>query len=339
MNKKNKNFRLTARRSCLRLANIIILWLLGCSIALAGELGGRKRIGLVLGGGGAKGAAEVGVLKVLEEYGIYPDYIAGTSIGAIVGGLYACGYRAADLEELFRTQEWLSLLGDRNTELRNKVYEERDGTTYIFGFPIGRNPQKTDIEESPLGALTGRKVTQLLDSLTKKYDGIKSFDQLPIPFRCVAVDIRNVEEIIMDSCEIEVAMRASMALPGAFKPVRWKGRLLVDGGMLNNLPVDVVRKMGADIVIAIDLETIQHSAPTYSLKESLGIGGLVDWAVSRPDRKKAKANRDDADIYINPQLFGYDATSFSSESIEDMLERGERAARAMDKQLRKLSRR
>ena len=130
----------------------------------------------------------------------------------------------------------------------------------------------------------------------------------------------------MDSCELELAMRDSMAIPGAFKPVKWKGRTLVDGGMLNNLPVDVVREMGADIVIAVDLDQSQHEERDFSLKETLGIGGILDWVVSRPDWKKSKQNREDADIYINPQLAEYGISSFSPGSIDEMIERGRRAA-------------
>lgn len=306
------------------------------SLLLAGDATHHPKIGLVLGGGGARGAAEVGVLKVLEEKGIRPDYIAGTSIGAIVGGLYACGYGADDLDALFRSQEWLSLIGDRNRDLRKSILDKRDGVTYLFGFPISGNSKKTETEESGLGLLGGTNITLLLDSLTKRYDGIGSFDELPIPFRCVAVDLKKHEEVVMDSCELELAMRASISIPGAFKPVRWKGKLLVDGGMLNNLPVDVVREMGADIVIAVDLDQGQHEERDFSLKETFGIGGILDWLVSRPDWKKNKANREDADIYINPQLAEYGISSFGSESISTMIERGERAARAASEQLDRL---
>ena len=319
----------------LRTLVVMILTTLS-SILLAGDTSHRPKIGLALGGGGARGAAEVGVLKVLEEKGIRPDYIAGTSIGAIVGGLYACGYSAQELDSLFRCQEWLSLIGDRNKDLRKSILDQRDGVTYLFGFPISGSTKKTETEEFGLGLLGGTNITLLLDSLTKQYDGIASFDDLPIPFRCVAVDLKKHEEVIMDSCELELAMRASIGIPGAFKPVKWKGKLLVDGGMLNNLPVDVVREMGADIVIAIDLEQIQHEERDFSLKETFGIGGILDWLVSRPDWKKNKANREDADIYINPQLAEYDISSFGTESISTMIERGERAARAVGKQLDRL---
>ena len=316
------------------LASILLLTL--SNILFAGDISHHPKIGLVLGGGGARGAAEVGVLKVLEEKGIRPDYIAGTSIGAIVGGLYACGYTADDLDALFRSQEYFSLIGDRNRDLRKSIIDERDGVTYLFGFPISGSTKKTDLDESGFGLLGGTNITMLLDSLTKRYDGIKSFDDLPIPFRCVAVDLKKHQEVIMDSCELELAMRASIGIPGAFKPVKWKGMLLVDGGMLNNLPVDVVRAMGADIVIAVDLEQTQHEERNFSLKETFGIGGILDWAVSRPDWKKNKANREDADIYINPQLAEYGISSFGSESISTMIERGERAARAASEQLDRL---
>ena len=299
----------------------------------------QPRIGLVLGGGGAKGAAEVGVLKVLEEMDVQIDYIAGTSIGAIVGGLYACGYKADDLQQLFLSQEWIDLFCNRNRSIGDNIYKEQDGQVYIFGFPVGKNKEKSgsEMEEASVGFFSGRQVTHLLDSLTKKYDGIISFDQLPIPFRCVAVDLKKQEEVIMDSCELELAMRASMAIPGAFKPVKWKGHTLVDGGMLNNLPVDVVRAMGADIVIAVDLDQVKHNERSFSLKETFGIGGLLDWAVSRPDWKKLNANREDADIYINPSLWEYDVTSFSQTSILTMIERGEMAAREKAKEIKKLS--
>lgn len=296
----------------------------------------RPKIALVLGGGGAKGAAEVGVLKVLEEKGIRPDLIVGTSIGAIVGGLYACGYNAAELDSLFRHQEWLSLIGDRNHDLRKNIITEQDGITYIFGFPVRNKRKRAKVDASILGALGGTQITLLLDSLTKQYDGILSFDDLPIPFRCVAVDLKKHKEVVMDSCELELAMRASMSIPGAFRPIKWNGKLLVDGGMLNNLPVDVARDLGADFVIAVDLEQSQHEERSFSLKETFGIGGILDWLVSRPDWKKNKANREDADIYINPQLAEYGISSFGSENISTMIERGERAARAASDQLDRL---
>lgn len=309
---------------------------------------GRPLVGLVLGGGGAKGAAEVGALKVLEELDTPIDFIAGTSIGSIVGGLYACGYKANDIEELFLSQQWLNLFSNRNISVAANIVDEQDGTLYILGFPILKTKPKENVDDDKvetggLGLLSGRQITHLLDSLTKPFDGIENFDKLPIPFRCVAVDMKNQEEIIMNNCELELAMRASMAIPGAFKPVKWKGRSLVDGGMMNNLPVDVVRSMGADVVIAIDLESDDldedEDEDKFSLKETFGIGGLLDWAFSRPDRKKLKVNREDADVYISPYLADFEVSSFSRESIITMMERGEKATREKAQEIKDLLKR
>ena len=167
--------------------------------------GERLKVGLVLGGGGAKGAAEIGVLKVIEEVGIPIDYIAGTSIGSIVGGMYAMGTRSRQLDSLFVNQDWLVLFTNNVREFLSKVTQQ------------------------------------------------KHFNELEIPFRCVAADVYANEEVVMSEGLLCDAMRASMSIPGVFKPVIQGGRMLMDGGLLNNLPVDVVKAMGADVVIAIDL--------------------------------------------------------------------------------------
>ncbi len=284
----------------------------------------RPKVGLVLGGGGAKGAAEVGVLKVIEEAGIPIDYIAGTSIGSIVGGLYAIGYRAEQLDSLFTSQEWLTLLSDRQERHRNKIYQEQDSVGYVFGFPVIRKGKKHGDES--FGMVKGDKILQLLQEKTGSYDALP-FDSLPIPFRCVAVDLNKWREVVLQGGSLARAMRASMAIPGVFKALRSNDRLLVDGGVLNNLPVDVVRKMGADIVIAIDLTQKKHASRDFSLKDWVGIGGAVDWLVSRPDITKYNKNRQDADVYINPPLEGYDVASFNNASIREMIHIGQRTGK------------
>ena len=306
---------------------ILLLMMMVSLMAVGQTAGQRPKIGLALGGGGAKGAAEIGVLKVIEECGIPIDYIAGTSIGSIIGGLYSVGYRSADLDRLFRSQEWLTLLTDRKTDLKNTPYSEEDGVTYIFGFPVSRKKRKKN----------GDQITEMLDSMTHR-TGYIHFDELPIPFRCVAVDISGPDEVVLSEGELSQAMRASMAIPGAFKPVMWGDKTLVDGGMINNLPVDVVRAMGADIVIAVDLNN-NHESRDFSLKELIGIGGLLDWAVSRPDWKRHNENRADADVLITPRLDEFDILSFSLESISTMISRGERAAREMKGELERLKKR
>ena len=281
----------------------------------------RPKIGLVLGGGGAKGAAEVGALKVLEQAGVKPDFVAGTSIGAIVGGLYAAGYSAAELDTMFCQQAWLSLLTDRREDLSLEPYKTVDGVTYVFGFPVYSSRPTTGI-----GALRGEKIVALLDSMM----GIRQvvdFSDLRVPFKCVAAEIATASEVVLGEGKLAEAMRASMAIPGVFKPVQRGGTTLVDGGMMNNLPVDVVRAMGADVVIAIDLTQSKpvHKEVPFGAFLSM-LGGLGDWIVSRPDITKYYENLEHADIYINPGLADYDASSFGNKNMRRMIEAGERAA-------------
>lgn len=266
-----------------------------CIVSFAQE---RPKIGLVLGGGGAKGAAEIGVLKYIEESGVQIDCIVGTSIGAIIGGLYSIGYRSQQLDSLFLNTNW----------------EE------IFSNSISGTQQISDVFSSLLN---------LPDSI--------DFDSLPIPYRCVAADIINMEEVVLQRGNLAAAMRASMAIPGAFKPMKWGKKILVDGGMLNNLPVDVAKEMGADIIIAIDLTQNKHEDRNFSLKETIGIGGILDWLVSRPDWKKYNENRKMADYYINPYLKNYSSTSFSHDDIKQMIIIGEKAGQSALEDLRKLA--
>ncbi len=258
----------------------------------------HPKVGLVLGGGGAKGAAEIGVLKYIEQAGVHIDYIVGTSIGSIIGGLYSVGYRSQQLDSLFVNTDW-----------ENIFSESIAGT---------------------------QQISNVFSDLLNLPDSV-DFDSLPIPYRCVATDIINTEEVILQRGNLARAMRASMSIPGAFKPVKWEGKLLVDGGMLNNLPVDIAKKMGADIIIAIDLAQRKHENRDFSLKEEYGIGGVLDWLISRPDWKKHNENRQMADIYINPNLKDYDAASFSRDDIRQMILIGEEAGKKALKELRKLA--
>lgn len=305
----------------LRLVALVLTLILltGCEVRSQVIDENRPKIGLVLGGGGAKGAAEVGVLRVMEAVGIRPDYIAGTSIGSILGGLYANGYSAAELDTLMRSQDWLTLIGDRNTDYKKKIVSEDSTAYYIFGFPVMRKKKNPDT--NGVGMLRGDHILELLDSCTNLPDSI-SFDNLPIPFRCVAYDLKKNEEVVLDRGNLPLAIRASMAIPGAFKPVRIDDMVLLDGGLINNLPIDVVREMGADIVIAIDLT--QHKRESWNLP--IESGGLVDWLLTRPDLVKYNQNLDSADIYINPDLRGYGVTSFSKTSVATMIELGESEA-------------
>lgn len=289
---------------------------------------GRQKVGLVFGGGGAKGAAEVGVLKVIEKTGIPIDYIAGTSIGSIVGGLYAAGYSATQLDTMFCQQEWLSLLTDRRNEMANEPYKVKNGITYIFGFPIMGEIGEGDI--GGFGMMRGEHIEQMVDSMMK-YKGIENIEELPTPFRCVAVDFKPAKEVVISKGKLSKAIRASMAIPGIFKPVNRDGMMLVDGGMMNNLPVDVVKSMGANIIIAIDLqqEEVKPKKKSFDfdmiggLGDLLGISGLLNWVANRPDITKYTENMKQATIYIHPPLPDMDASSFGNKNSARMIKVGE----------------
>lgn len=315
---------------------LLALLCLSLTITKAQDTGKKNRlkVGLVLGGGGAKGASEVGVLKYIEQSGIPIDYIAGTSIGSIVGGLYACGHRSAELDSMFRSQKWATLLGDRDDNLKGTILKKKNGAVYMFGFPVGR--KKSSMSDSSVGAIRGDNIIHLLDSLTNRHDSI-SFDSLPIPFRCVATDYKHHREVVLSSGWLPQSMRASMAIPGAFKAVEIDSVALLDGGLINNLPVDVVRAMGADVVIAIDLTQNKHEGekqkkvPKFLREAKTNLGQLTRWAITRPDLIKYEHNRQDADVYINPPLKGYGAGSFSRKSIQKMIEIGyETGKQALD---------
>ena len=315
---------------------LVFLMLICCGLSVIAQQqneGGKTRpkVGLVLGGGGAKGAAAIGILKELEREKIPVDYIAGTSIGAIIGGLYAQGYRADDLEKLFRSQNWLALLADRDTTLVGKVYKEEDGVIYVFGFPVRK---KADADKNTgFWMLHGDHVYNFLDSLVSRSPVQRGTVEKAIPFSCVAFDIRRQQEIVLDTGSLARNMRASMAIPGAFKPVQIDTLMLVDGGMGNNLPVDVVRKMGADIVIAVDLQQRKrddYRSPFAFLK---GMGGFLDWLAERPDIKKYNVNRTKADLYINPDLGSYGVTDFNAKAIKAILKIGEDTGIQYRKQL------
>ena len=271
----------------------MLLLVLTMSIGMKADepAGERLKVGLVLGGGGAKGAAEIGALKVIEEVGIPIDYIAGTSIGSIVGGLYAMDVRSRQLDSLFVNQDWLQLFTNNVREFLGRVTHQ------------------------------------------------KHFHELRIPFRCVAADVNANEEVVMSEGLLCDAMRASMSIPGVFKPVIQNGRMLMDGGLLNNLPVDVVKAMGADVVIAIDLQQKQHKDREFSLKDLLGIDGPLNWLVERPDWKKYNANRKAVDVYIHPMLDGFGASDFNKTDIRQMIELGYEAGLKAREELIALKRR
>src|SRR6476620_3733191 len=205
----------------------------------------RASIGLALEGGGALGLAHIGVLRWFEDHHIPVDYIAGTSMGGLVGGLYATGRSPRELEQIVAAQSWDIIIGGQTPyeDLSYRRKEDfRDYPTFIqLGLKKGLS--------LPAGLNAGHQISLLIDRETLPYAELKSFDDLPIPYRCVATDLVSGKEVVFSDGSLPLAMRATMSIPGWFNPVRRDNQVLVDGALVGNLPTDVVRKMGAEVVI------------------------------------------------------------------------------------------
>ena len=212
----------------------------------------RPRIGLVLGGGGARGVAHVGVLKVLEELRVPVDYIAGTSMGSVVGGLYASGMSAQEIEREVLAMDWKGLFQDDLNRPDRTFRRKRDDDLYAFNAKLGVSDGKIKV---PLAYIRGQKFDLMLNRLTLPVVGIDDFDRLPVPYRAVATDLETGKEVVLAKGSLATAIRASLAVPAAFDPVEIDGRLLVDGGLANNVPVSVARSMGADVFIVVSVGT------------------------------------------------------------------------------------
>jgi len=315
------------------IAIAIILALTNSDLVLAQQASseGRPKIGLVLAGGGAKGAAHVGVIKVLEELGVPIDYIAGTSMGAIVGGLYASGLSSKQLEKAIRSIDWNDIFNDKparaNRDFRRKLDDEGFLTKYKFGFKDGNF-------QLPRGIVDGQKLNLALRELAINAIGIQDFDKLPIPFRAVAADIETGETVILGSGNLATAMRASMAVSGFFPPVEIDGRLLVDGGLVDNLPMDVARQMGADILIVVNFPDQLKKRKELNSAASIVFQSL-DLLIMQNSRIQLKTLRP-GDVYIEPLLGDIGAGSF--DRTADAIPKGEQAARSLTSKLRKLAR-
>ncbi len=279
----------------------------------------RKKVGVVLSGGGAKGMAHVGVLKVLERAGIPVDVVTGTSMGSIVGGLYAIGYNANSLDSIVREQEWSYVISDREN-LRNQSLDDRKKqNTYAIstGFSLGNK----DVTAG--GLIKGKNLAELFQKLCTGYTDSLDFNRdLPIPFACVATNIIDNTEVVFHSGRLPQAMRASMSIPGAFAPVRLGDMVLVDGGLRNNFPVDIAREMGADIVIGV---TLQEDAKTAD-----EIGGstmsVLNQIIDVNCKNKFDDNVADTDLHFRINTQGYNAASFTTAAIDTLIRRGEEEA-------------
>lgn len=296
---------------------LLILTALLLTFAIHAEQ--RKKVALVLGGGGAKGVAHIGVIKVLEEAGIPIDMIAGTSMGAIVGGLYAIGYSPEEIESMVRNQDWEMLLSDRVKRSSQFFPEKENSERYILSLPFGKEKKDRVID----GVIKGQNLQNLFSNLTIGYHDSVDFNHFNIPFACVAVDLVTGNDYVFQHGSLPLAMRASMAIPAVFTPVRIDSMVLVDGGLNNNYPADIARAMGADIIIGVDLAT----SDLRSYERLYSPGDVVTQIIALHGYDKYAKNTETTDLLFRPDMEPYRSSSFSFPALDSMMLRGEKEAR------------
>jgi len=304
-------------------ARLLIGTALIIALSLPASAQQRRRIGVAFGGGSAKGIAHVGVIRWFEEHRIPIDVVAGTSMGGLVGGSFATGMSSAELADMLATLNWDDLFGASNfafLNVRRKADERAYPSRLEFGLKHGIN--------APVSLNTGQQVDLLLQRIAAPYDGIATFDDLPTPFRAVAMDLLTATQVILDRGSLATAMRATMSLPLIFPPVDVDGRVLVDGGTLNNVPADVARRMGADVVIAINVGDV--STPSQVNRSMLGLVGDTLDAMMRASTRTGMAA---ADVVLNIPLVEKGYGSLDWRRGAEMVEEGYKAAESMRDQL------
>ncbi len=316
------------------LAMLVLICLALSALATGCEAAAKERptIGLALSGGGARGAAHVGVLKVLEKLRIPIDYIAGTSMGAIVGGLYAAGMSSEELEFVLTEMDWKDVFRDEAPRPERSMRRKQDDITFLVKRKLGVKDGKIKLGPA---VILGQKFDLKLRQFTLRVSDIRDFDRLRIPFRAVATDVATGQAVIMGSGDLARAIRASMAVPVAFAPVEINGRPLVDGGVSNNMPISVVRDMGADIVIAVDISTPLRSADEVKNFSALEMLDQLTTLLTWRGTERELAGLTQRDIRITPQLG--DITSMDFDRVAEAIEIGLRDARSRERELRRFS--
>jgi len=318
-----------------RLLRLALLTLLGFAVAAPclaatakGNGAGRPKIGLVLGGGGARGAAHIGVLRVLERERIPVDYVVGTSMGAIVGGLYASGLSADQIEQVLNSIDWSDAFDDRSPRPDRPFIRKRDDDNYLVKRDLGLDDDLSI--RFPAGLIAGQKIDLILKRSTLHVDRIDDFDHLPTPFRAIATDILTGQEVVLAHGDLARSIRASMSVPALFAPVEIDGTLLVDGGVANNVPVNVVRQMGADVVIAVDVGS--PGLTRDQLNSVFGITNQLTWILTARNTEVQIASLKKTDTFIQPQLGEFSSANFNG--ARTVIPLGEEAALKKVAQLR-----
>ncbi|MEO0998037.1 MAG: patatin-like phospholipase family protein [Pseudomonadota bacterium] len=289
--------------------------------AAAVAAGERPRIGLVLSGGGARGAAHVGVLQVLKELRVPVDAVAGTSMGAVIGGLYAAGLEPVELEHVIADIDWQDAFRDRTSRDSLSFRRRQDDTGFLIKFDLGFNDGRLLL---PKGIIQGQKLALILRELTLPVSGIDDFDELATPFRAVAADLATGDAAILSRGDLVTAMRASMSVPGVFTPVEDDGRLLVDGGLAKNLPIDVARAMGVDVVIAVDVGFPLRRVD--ELDSAVAIADQMLTILIRREADSQAATLSASDVLITPGIGDYSSTNFAD--VVSVIAPGAAATRA-----------
>lgn len=305
--------------------NLFLLCCLLISVFSYSQTKEDVKVGLVLSGGGAKGLAHIGALKVLEEAGVRIDYIGGTSMGAIVGSLYASGYTAAELDSIFHETNFTNVIQDDLPREAKTFHEKEDSDKYALTLPFD------DFDLSfPSGLSKGQNLYNLLSRLTAHVNHINDFSNLPIPFFCVATNVETGAEVILETGSLPKAVSASGALPSVFSPVFINDTLLTDGGVINNFPADEMRKRGVDIIIGVDVQdNLVDRDELNSVFEILG--QISNFRTAR----EMSAKRDFTDIYIKPDITDFSVLSF--ERGESIIDSGEVAARRKFESLQEIA--
>lgn len=286
----------------------------------------RPRIGLALAGGAALGFAHLGVLEIIDSLDIPVDFIAGTSMGGIVGGLYSVGYSVPELVNITLSTNWTDIFTDKPSRRLMPYFEKKNTGRYQVEFALdGLTPVL------PSGLIMGQKVSLIFSSLTYGFDNLETFDDLPTPFRCVAVDLITGKEVILDKGSLSIALRSTMSIPTVFAPIEYEDKLLIDGGVLNNFPVDVVRDMGADIVIGLNLVYPEKTKEDYS-----NLFDVMDRTTEIPRNSRLLENINASDLYIEEQTEGLSLMDFDPEIIPEIIHRGKTAAYNNIEALKKL---
>lgn len=306
----------------IQLRTVLIALLLFFSLpsSLFSQTRERPKVAVVLAGGGAKGLAHIGALKVLEEAGVPIDIVVGNSMGSIVGGLYALGYTPAEMDSVVRCTDWIQLLLD-TPDFGNDLLTARK-LSETYQLRVGLNPERQFSPTGKGGIIQGRNIEGLLKKLTKTVPDSVDFNSLPMPFACNATEVISGKVYEFHKGNLVQAMRSSMAIPGVFTPVQMDSLIFVDGFVTNNYPVDVAKRMGADIIIGCDLVSNTPPAERYT-----NLMELVTHMIDVSSTHQYEENIRQSDIYIDIDATEYSSASFGATDIDSLITRGERRAR------------